>query len=315
MTLRRTMATLGAAVILSSALAACGGDDVDKVRLSIGSPADPVYAAILVADQEGFFDDAGVAVEIVPTEGGPAPTQTMIAGQSDIAMNSDVQILSLSAENADMRAMGSVLTSSRYLKAVVREGVDPQDIRTVGHTQGLSLLSVVRYLESVGVDPEKVELISAGPPDIPALMERGDIDVTVMWEPWAANAAAAGGTVEATSGDFGVSFGQWLATKDEWLEGNADAAAKVFEAISQANEIVSDDPAKAVDAAASYGPVDVDSYTSLLGEFEWVSGGLDEDDVTYGTEVTDFLSARDLIPTGAKPDTLILRGWYDDNVE
>lgn len=312
----RTLVALSASIVVALSACSAGANETDSgsVRLSIGSPADPVYAAVLLADHEGLFEDAGVKVEIVETEGGPAPTQTLIAGQSDMAMNSEVQILSLSAENGDLRALGAALSSSRYLKAVVRNGVAPEDIKTVGHAQGLSLLSTVRYLESLGVDPESVEFIAASPPDIPALMNRGDIDATVMWEPWAANAAANGGTVKATSGDFGVSFSQWLAASDDWLADHAEDAAKVFKAIDEANARVAQDPAEAARVAATYGPLDVASYEALLSEFEWETSGLGDDEIAYGEEVTTFLAERDLIADGADPSTLILRGWYDENV-
>lgn len=316
MTLKRSLIALSAATVFG--LAGCssggGGAGSSPVRLSIGSAADPIYASVLMADRKGLFEDAGIEVEIVQTEGGPAPTQALIAGQSDIAMNSEVQVLSLSAENEDLRALGGVQSSSRYLKAVVRDGVDPESIETVGHAQGLSLLSIVRYLESVGVDPEGVEFVDAGAPDLPALMGRGDIDATVMWEPWAANAAEAGGTVEAASGDFGVSFSQWLAVKDDWLADHAEDSAKVFEAIGKANAMVSNDPAEAAKVAASYGPVDPESYEALLREFDWETEGLGEDDVAYGEEITSFLAGRNLIASGAVPSTLILVGWFDENV-
>lgn len=312
----RSLVALSASTVFALSACSPGTEEAGSspVRLSIGSPADPIYASVLMADQKGLFEDAGVEVEIVETEGGPAPTQTLIAGQSDIAMNSDVQILSLSAENRDLRAIGGVQGSSRYLKAVVRDGVAPEDIKTVGHAQGLSLLSSVRYLESVDVDPESVELVDAGPPDIPALMGRGDIDATVMWEPWAANAAKAGGTIEATSGDFGVNFSQWLAVRDDWLTDHAEDAAKVFEALNKANAMVAEDPAEAAKVAASYGPLDPDSYELLLNEFEWEAAGLDDDDIAYGEEVTTFLAERGLIADGAEPSTLILDGWYEENV-
>lgn len=312
----RSLVALSAATVLALSACSSGAEEAgsNSVRLSIGSPADPVYASVLMADHKGLFEDAGIQVEIVETEGGPAPTQTLIAGQSDIAMNSEVQVLSLSAENKDLRALGGVQSSSRYLKAVVRDDINPQDIKTVGHAQGLSLLSIVRYLESVDVDPESVEFVDAGPPDLPALIGRGDIDATVMWEPWAANAAKAGGTVEATSGDFGVSFSQWLAVRDDWLADHAEVVAKVFEALEKANAMVSEDPAEAAEVAASYGPLDPDSYEALLSEFEWETTGLGDDDVTYGEEVTTFLAEQNLIADGAEPSALILVGWFDENV-
>lgn len=312
----RSLVALSAATVFALSACSPGGEAAgsNSVRLSIGSPADPVYASVLMADQKGLFEDAGVEVEIVETEGGPAPTQTLIAGQSDIAMNSEVQVLSLSAENKDLRALGGVQNSSRYLKAVVRDGINPQDIETVGHAQGLSLLSIVRYLESVDVDPESVELVDAGAPDLPALMGRGDIDALVMWEPWAANAVEAGGTVEATSGDFGVSFSQWLAVREDWLVDHTEDAAKVFEALDKANAMVSENPAEAVEVAASYGPLDPESYEALLSEFDWETTGLGDNDVTYGEEITTFLAERNLIASGAEPSTLILVGWFDENV-
>ncbi|WP_407820020.1 ABC transporter substrate-binding protein, partial [Staphylococcus aureus] len=86
-----------------------------------------------------------------------------------------------------------------------RNGVDsPAAIKKMGIVPGLSQISTDKYLAANSIAPGSVEMISATPTDMPALLSRGDIDGFVLWEPWPATALDQGtGHVVAVTGDYG----------------------------------------------------------------------------------------------------------------
>ena len=75
----RSLVALSAATVFALSACSPGGEAAgsNSVRLSIGSPADPVYASVLMADQKGLFEEAGVEVlDLVPVfHGEPNPAR------------------------------------------------------------------------------------------------------------------------------------------------------------------------------------------------------------------------------------------------
>src|SRR5690242_4459140 len=92
-----------AAVALGLVLASCspgaqGAGLKPVVQLATG--VDPSFTPVYVAAEKGFFDKHGVTVEYVKTEGGPAMAQAVIAGQAQMATQSDATTVTLMASNA-----------------------------------------------------------------------------------------------------------------------------------------------------------------------------------------------------------------------
>ncbi|MDX6741070.1 ABC transporter substrate-binding protein [Actinocorallia sp. A-T 12471] len=314
--LTRLSAALSAGV-LALALTACGGDEGDSslptVRFAVG--ADVAFSPLYVADEEGIFAKHGVNVELVKTEGGPAPTQSVAAGAAHMGANADPTVLGNAVQSKNLRAIAVFQQSDRYIKVVLRDGItDPKQIKSMAVVDGSPLMGTVRYLESQGVDRSAVKFVKSSAPEIPALLKRGDVDGFVLYEPWPSRAVADGAHVVAVTGDFGMWFHQWVVADDKWLAANPDTAADVVAAIAEADELIGADPQRAAEATQKAIKLPVEQSLSQFKEIDYVTRGFtDEDLASYKTTV-EFFTAEKLWSGTPDLAQVVLKDWYGEHV-
>lgn len=300
--------------ITASALAACSSeDDGETVRLATG--VDASYTAVYVAEEKGYFEDHGVDVEVVKLEGGPAMAQAVIAGQADIGTQSDATSVTLMATDPDLRAFADFQHSDTYIKVVWGSKVKAaSDIKKLATLPGIMTLATVRYLESEGIDPAGVELVSGSPPDVPVMLQRGDVDGTVIFEPWATRSAdEAGGEVVGTIGDFGVSYAQWLVSDAGWLEGHEDQAAKVAAALADANDFIRENPEEAQEIVEKAIKIPADQTAKIMEDLVFESRDIDDAALQSSKENAEFFVDNGTMESVPDLDKQILTGWVTAN--
>ncbi|MFX7732008.1 ABC transporter substrate-binding protein, partial [Acinetobacter baumannii] len=77
----------------------------------------------------------------------------------------------------------------------------------------------------------------SGPPELPALLARGDIDAYFVWEPWPTLGVQQGGHILMTAGDVGYTSTLWLSANANWLAANKEVAGNILKALAEASEI------------------------------------------------------------------------------
>ncbi|MFF5008442.1 ABC transporter substrate-binding protein [Streptomyces phaeochromogenes] len=306
-------------LVLSSACTAgavdsAGGAAAGKPTVRVALGVDASYAPFYLAEEQGLFEKAGLNVELVKTEGGPAATEAVTAGTAQIAANADSTALSLMVGSPGLRALGVFQSSDRYLKVVLRDGItSPKQIKTMASIAGLGLYATHSYLRHNGIDPKSVKILQSSPPEIPGLLEQGSIDAYVLFEPWAARGDAAGGHIAGRIGDFGVKYVQWLIADQKWLKGNEEVAGKIFKVVADADKLVTDDPDAAAKASNQQVKLPVADTKKVLPEITFAARGIDDADVTESRKIVDFLLAQKLIKKSPDLDTALLKGWYEQH--
>ncbi|WP_225991265.1 ABC transporter substrate-binding protein [Actinomadura montaniterrae] len=323
-TVRRNPGRAAGALIAIAALvpaASCTSGSTDSgganaqakgpvIRIAAG--VDPSYAPLYLAVQRGMFAKAGLNVQLVQTEGGPTASQAVIAGTAQIAANADSTALSLMANNANLRALGVFQSSDRYLKVVLRKGIDgPKQVKTMGSIQGIGLYATHAYLKHNGIDPGSIKIVKGSPPDMPGLLGRGSIDGYILFEPWAANGVKEGGHIAGRIGDFGVGYVQWLLAGQKWLSGHNEVAGKVFKVVAQADRIVTSDPKAAGEATQQQVKLPADTAAQGLPDINFAARGFTGADYASAGKLLDFLLAQKLIKTRPDLETVMIRGWYE----
>jgi len=305
--------------VVALTLAACsptaeGGGLKPVVRIATG--VDPSFTPVFVAAEKGFFEKHGVTVEYVTTEGGPTMTQAVIAGEAQMSTQSDATTITLMSANPGLRALSVFEQSSTYIKVVFGKGVTkPSDIKKMGVVPGLMGLATDRYLKSENIAADTVEHVTATPPDIPTLLERGDIDAAVIYEPWASRAASqAGGKVVGNIGDFGLSYAQWLVTDEKWLSQNADAAAGVVAAIEEAGDYATKHPDEAAQITEKAIKIPKDQALDIMREIEFTTRDFTAADLEQARGAATFFVDQGAIKSAPDLDTQILKGWYAKHV-
>jgi NitT/TauT family transport system substrate-binding protein len=318
--LKPGVSVLAVVVGLSMALSACssgkssGGDNSNDAVVRIATGVDASYAPVYVAAERGLFKKHGVKVEYITTEGGPAAGQAVIAGTADIATLSDGTSVTLMGQDEKLNAFAVLEESSRYIKIVMRKGISsPDQIKNIASIPGIIQMATTRYLEHAGIDPKSVKFITATPPDVPTLMQRKDIDASIISEPWASRTAAAGGEITGDIGDFGMKYAQWLLADASWLKNNASAAAKVRAALAEANELVSSDPQAVAKITEEAVQVPKDLTISLLPEITFKLRDLTDDDVARAKATAEFFVGAGAMKAVPALKDRVLTAWSESN--
>lgn len=318
MRIGRRSALIAACAALSLTTACTAGSTDSTERASGGKPTvrlalgvDASYAPFYLAVERGMFAKAGVNVELVKTEGGPAASQAVTAGTAQMAANADSTALALMATDPDLRALGVFQSSDRYLKVVLRDGItSPKQIRTMASISGLGLYATHQYLRHNGMDPKSVKILQGSPPEMPGMLEQGSIDAYILYEPWAARGAAAGGHIAGRIGDFGVSYAQWLVADQSWLKDNEETAGKILKVVAAADKLVTDDPAAAAKATNRQVRIPEADTKKVLPEISFAVHGIGDPDITESKKIVDFYLDQKLIKKSPDLGTALLKGWY-----
>lgn len=295
---------------LALAIVGCGeaNNDEDAEQAASGEPIslsvgiDSVYAPMFLAKSEGLFEEEGVNVDIKQFAQGGEGMDAMVAGTIDTAGSADSTVLARAARE-DVRPLGIFVEDrGNYVKLVTSKDIDdPSQIKTMGIVPGsISEFGAFKLMRSEGIDPKTVKLVPAGPPELPALLEQGDLDAFVIWEPWPTRAEEMGGKVLMKSGEFDLSYVLVVAAQKRWLESHQKEAKAIMNALAKASDEVEKDPAAAAEAAGAEAKLPPEQVEQAVEDLEFGVRGFDaRDEKTWG-EIADFLVERKLVPQ--RPD-------------
>ncbi|MEU7768186.1 ABC transporter substrate-binding protein [Nocardia sp. NPDC049190] len=317
-------ALASAAVLLTMTVGACSRPATQStadtagsgpVRIAVG--IDASYAPFFVADKKGLFKDAGLNVQLVQFGRGGEAVDALATGQVQIAGSSDTTTIQQLQQNPSLRAMYAYEASGRYIKVVLRNGVESAaEVKTMGIVPGLSQISTNKYLEANGVSPDSVKMVTATPNDMPALLGRGDIDGYVMWEPWPAAALSQGtGHVVARTGDFDWFYHHWAITTQPWLSANDATARKVAQVLDKATQLVESDPKLAATATESAVNVAQDQTVTAVDEIDFAVENLAPGDIDAAQSVVDFYRKIGVMTVQPDLKSTMLVDWYKKSAQ
>jgi NitT/TauT family transport system substrate-binding protein len=208
-----------AALLALSLLAACGGSEeasgdsdggVQTIRVASLTPT--VFTVGLphfVAEERGFYADAGIAVETVFTDGGGANVQAVASGNADIATQTGTSaVLSAVSNGAELTIISSGFRGIDGLWLAEPDSgfAELEDLagQKVGFTSpGSSSEVAVRAfsaeLESDGLDPIEGAAVG-GTPDQLTAMSTGQIAAAYTNPPVAMDLVLSGEQVVALNG-------------------------------------------------------------------------------------------------------------------
>ncbi|HMC06695.1 MAG TPA: ABC transporter substrate-binding protein [Solirubrobacterales bacterium] len=188
--MKRVVALL-ATVIVTSALAACGGGGAepgarDRATLVLDFQPNAVHAGIYAAVREGYYQDAGVDLQVREPSASTDAPKLLIAGRAQFAIL-DIHDLGLARER-HLKLVGVMPIVQRPLAAVI--AADRAEVRRpsdlAGATVGVTgLPSDDAVLDSVlqagGLDPAGVRRVTIGFQAVSSLAA-GKVDAaTAFW--------------------------------------------------------------------------------------------------------------------------------------
>ncbi|MHA6631637.1 ABC transporter substrate-binding protein [Pseudonocardia sichuanensis] len=206
---------LGAAVALCLALTACGGEEpaggdaaeLDTITLGLIPIIDvaPVYLGM----EQGFFEDAGIQLELSSGQGGAAIVPGVVSGNLDIGFGNNVSILVAAATGLPIRVVtsgvyGTGEVGNDYVEIMVAGGSPVTSAAELaGKTVAVNTLNAIggiavgASVASAGGDPAAVNYVEMPFPNMNAALESGQVDAIWQVEPFVALAKRDGHRVLA----------------------------------------------------------------------------------------------------------------------
>lgn len=197
------------AVIAVAVLAvACGGDDTADIDdAGRGTAADTVgpaaatpftvmlnwtpnahHLGLYVAEQQGWYDDAGLDVRIIEP-GADGVATALAAGEADVGITVAENVLPARAAGVPVVSIAAILPhNDSSLIALADRGITrPRDLegqRYGGFGGALETELISRLVECDGGDPDEVEFVEIGDVDYLAGMDQGAFDVAWVFSGW-----------------------------------------------------------------------------------------------------------------------------------
>jgi ABC-type nitrate/sulfonate/bicarbonate transport system substrate-binding protein len=308
-------------VLAAAALAAgCGGGGDEEagsptavssepIRLAVG--VDPVFTPIFLAADQGLFEKEGLKVEVQQFSNAGEAADALVAGAADVAGVPDYNLLSR-ATRTNFAALGVFAEDlGQYVKVVVRGDLsNPRAIKKMGIVPGtFSEYAATRFLQSLDVDPASVKFVPSGPPELPPLLQGGDVDAFVLWEPWPTRARDMGGKVLMPIQKFGLGTVLMLSTTDEWVEGHRAEAEALMRALKAAAQMTEQDPAAAAKVTATAAKIPEALTEQAVGELEFRVRAVTDADRQDFEKIVDFLVERDVLKRRPVLDDIVVQGF------
>ncbi len=183
--MRAPFATSGRAILLCFlCAAACAAE---KVR--IGLPPQLISASVLLAKEQGYFSQEGLAVELVDFVTGKDALVKLFAGELDFAVAAETPLVFAALNGEQFRIMATLGQCSKALALVGRRdrGVDGFSRvrgKKVGITRGTNaefFFDTFRVLS--GIEPGAVEVSNIEPDQLEESILSGRCDAIITWDP------------------------------------------------------------------------------------------------------------------------------------
>lgn len=170
-----------ALLALALGLAACGekSEDVSGERQPLSLTLDfypnPDHAGIYMAQKLGYFEDAGLDVSVHTPADPAAPVKLLAAGQTDLAISYEPEVLLAQEQGLDVLAVGALvnrpLTSMIWLKKSGIKGIGDLRGKTIA-TAGIPYQDA--YLKTIlgraSLSPSDVKAVNVGFGLLPAIL-------------------------------------------------------------------------------------------------------------------------------------------------
>ena len=172
---------LPVAIILALAVSACGtkSEDVTPVRDSVSVAMDwypnPDHAGFLVAQEKGYFEDAGLDVSLDSPTDPSLPIKLVAAGKADLALSYEPEVLLAREQGLDVISVASIvdqpLTSMIWLKKSKIKSVRDLNGKTVS-TAGIPYQDAYlkSILERAGLTENDVKKVGVGQGLLPSIV-------------------------------------------------------------------------------------------------------------------------------------------------
>jgi ABC-type nitrate/sulfonate/bicarbonate transport system substrate-binding protein len=270
--MKKKIIALAAACLLLIGLTACGNtatNGKEKITFSLDWAPNTNHTGIYVALEKGYFDQAGLDVEIIqPPEGSALPLVASGKAQFGISFQEEVASALTAEDPMDVTAVAAIIQhNTSGIISLKDKGIkSPRDM--AGHNYAswdtpIEKAILKAIITADGGDYDKVEMIPNTVTDVITALQT-DVDTVWVYYGWDGIATEVKG-VETNYfylKDFDPAldfYSPLIAASNGYLEKNGDTAKKFIAAVSKGYEYAIEHPEEAAEILVKHAPeVDID---------------------------------------------------------
>ncbi len=238
---------------LTAATLAAGAAWADNAKVRIAYLVADSMLPAMYANDKGYFKDAGIDLDMIAVQGGPAVVAAIASGDADIGYAAPVPPINGRLNGVPIKMFlqlgQEVDPDKKFIWLVASKASGIADLAGVKGRKisfnangGLCELAWRDHLAAAGLKIEDVQPVVLPFPEQEAALEQGNIDATCTINPFYAsigsNAKIGAVTVAAgTLADLKEPLmNDALFATEEWLSKNGDAAVKVAQVMDKARK-------------------------------------------------------------------------------
>jgi len=155
----------------------------DQMTLMLDWFVNPDHGPIIIAEEKGYFEDAGLEVEIIAPANPSDPPKMVAAGQADLAISYQPQLHLQIHEGLPLKRVGTLVATPLNCLLVLEDGPVKSPADLAGRKVGFSVGGVEEavlgaVLKTHGLTLADIELINVNWSLSPSLMS-GQVDAVI----------------------------------------------------------------------------------------------------------------------------------------
>lgn len=232
------------------------------------------HAPYYVALNKGWYEEAGLDVNIILGQGSGYTVQTLDTGRASIGIADAPVAVAGRAQGAEVKIVGIIFDKHPNSMFFWEDsGIqEPQDI--VGKTVAVPASDGHKvmwpaFARQIGVDPDSVEFVNIEPAAKVAALANRRADVVFelyTGKPFMEEAIPPDQLGNILWSDYGFDiYAHSIIATDEIIENNPDLVSTFLDVSYRAWQWTLENPEAAIDILAEYHPINTDSYLANLG--------------------------------------------------
>lgn len=212
---------------------------VAKSKIRVGFQTGDINNITMVAYNEGYFEKAGLDVELVPFPSGGAMVPALAAGEVDVTWFFPFPSLSAYARDIPLEVFLLDHAPRTAERLISKDATQVSDLsgKNIGVTIGTSgHHSLLAALVQANVAQQDVNLLNLQPAEMAAAFSAGRVDAAWTWEPAAGTLNEMGGKDIATAESVGAYAVALWAVHKPFAEANPEAIQRFIEAWDKAQQ-------------------------------------------------------------------------------
>ncbi len=241
-----------AAVLGLFVLPLAGAHAADTVRIGVG--VDPSFTTWWVAKDRGFFEKYGINAEITQFQSGPDLADATMAGEMDFGSSGTATWMPRFVRSDALLILGTMAVSTDNFKMASLTSIKTlADLK--GKKVGTVAGSTIDYLwslvaQKLNVPESELNVTPVPPPELPAALDRRDIQAFFCWEPWPSKSVEISGKdkvhILASSGEVGYFQSFVVVGNRNFISAHPDVTVRLLAAMRDASDFVAKEHAETV---------------------------------------------------------------------